>query len=151
MKSMNDLCLECGAEKSIGYPTCLECGSLFEDQLKKYPTEKSRKVAAKRAKKYRKKRKRIESRSPEIRATIKEGKKRERKRNWERWRKQIIHLPSSRGIRILLVLLGLLSVVIGIITFFSYPPTLGMTLVLFGVVLLVMGLLCVNKDKSRLL
>lgn len=72
-----EICLDCGAEKSPGYSSCSECGSIFEDQLKRYPNEKEREKAVNEAIKKRKDQKRREFNSPEMRELEKERRKRE--------------------------------------------------------------------------
>ena len=73
IKDWRDICLNCGEPKILGTQKCSRCGSLFENQYKKYPTEKDRIKAAKKAWKVRKK-------------SIKDGKSKQAGRAYKAWK-----------------------------------------------------------------
>jgi hypothetical protein len=71
-KDWRDICLNCGEPKILGTQKCSRCGSLFENQYMKYPTEKDRIKVAKKAWKVRKK-------------SIKDGKSKQAGRVYKAW------------------------------------------------------------------
>ena len=111
---MVDICLECGAKKALGYSTCIECGSLFEEQDKIYVTDEQRKIAVKKAIKERKTRLKKESRKPEEKRIRKEGAR--RRKAWEKEEMK----PVREGIRLLYFLFSILPIIVVLILVLIY-------------------------------